>query len=259
MTVTLLHNSPLYLAAHGARTCWDSHDKSDTIAIGLCPNCESTNYEFFPQPQDFYKCHSCQAEFSSPGYRKDCGPADTALVDRVGNKFKHASILEHLNYTFFIEGISRACLQELSRHRHTSPSVKSSRYTLTELRNADDLTIYRIRGIEDHSLYTTALWLNCEAFLVKSGNEHVDLASCKALIELQKILKHGTSNDYAKYCMPESYKVTEQLTVNARSLQNFLSLRSDKSALWEIQQLAHAIFAAIPDDHKYLFEDHLKH
>ncbi|WP_192866388.1 FAD-dependent thymidylate synthase, partial [Campylobacter jejuni] len=66
----------------------------------------------------------------------DCGgEKDKELIDRVGNKFKHASTLEHLNYTFYIQGISRACLQEVARHRHTSPSVKSTRYTLKELRN----------------------------------------------------------------------------------------------------------------------------
>ena len=58
----------------------------------------------------------------------DCGgEKEKELIDRVVNKFKHASTLEHLNYTFYIQGISRACLQEVARHRHTSPSVKSTR------------------------------------------------------------------------------------------------------------------------------------
>ena len=58
------------------------------------------------------------------------GEKDKELIDRVGNKYKHASTLEHLNYTFYIQGISRACLQVLARHRIASLSVKSSRYTL---------------------------------------------------------------------------------------------------------------------------------
>ncbi|MCI7102706.1 MAG: FAD-dependent thymidylate synthase, partial [Campylobacter sp.] len=41
----------------------------------------------------------------------------------------------------------------------------------------------------------------------------------------------------------------------ARSLQNFLSLRSSASALWEIRSLANALFAALPEEHKYLFKD----
>ncbi len=52
------------------------------------------------------------------------GEKDKDLIDRVGNKFKHASTLEHLTYTFYISGVSRALLQELARHRMASPSVK---------------------------------------------------------------------------------------------------------------------------------------
>lgn len=43
------------------------------------------------------------------------GEKDKELIYRVGNKFKHASTLEHLYYTFYIQGISRATLQELAR------------------------------------------------------------------------------------------------------------------------------------------------
>ena len=32
INVVLLHHTPLYIAASGARTCWDSFDKSDTAA-----------------------------------------------------------------------------------------------------------------------------------------------------------------------------------------------------------------------------------
>ncbi|MFU8837906.1 MAG: FAD-dependent thymidylate synthase, partial [Thiohalomonadaceae bacterium] len=67
------------------------------------------------------------------------GEKDRELIDKVGNKFKHASTLEHLVYTFYIEGISRALLQELARHRIASLSVKSTRYTLKELKEIDDI------------------------------------------------------------------------------------------------------------------------
>ena len=62
------------------------------------------------------------------------GEKDVELIERVGNKFKHASTLEHLYYNFYIQGISRALLQELARHRVASLSVKSTRYTLKELK-----------------------------------------------------------------------------------------------------------------------------
>src|SRR5690606_22022591 len=41
---------------------------------------------------------------------------------------KHTSTLEHISYTFAIEGLSRSALTQLTRHRHFSFSVQSQRY-----------------------------------------------------------------------------------------------------------------------------------
>jgi len=86
----------------------------------------------------------------------------------------------------------------------------------------------------------------------------VDDMSIKALENLRIVLKQGISNDKAKYCLPESYKTELTWSINARSLQNFLTLRSDKSALWEIRDLAYKIYENLPEDHKYLFKDYIK-
>jgi len=169
------------------------------------------------------------------------GEKDRELIDRVGNKYKHASTLEHLVYTFYIQGISRALLQELARHRMASLSVKSTRYTLKELKNAKPF---------DENDFEKA-----SKYIVLTGKELVDKMSIKALNNLQYVLKQGISNDIAKFCLPECYKTELTWTINARSLQNFLALRSSKSALWEIRNLAFKIFENLPDDHKYLFEE----
>ncbi len=172
------------------------------------------------------------------------GEKDKALIDRVGNKFKHASTLEHLVYTFYIQGISRALLQELARHRMASLSVKSTRYTLKELKEEEAFTL------EDTK--------RAKKYLVFTDVEIVDEMSIKALENLRLILKQGISNDKAKYALPESYKTELTWTINARSLQNFINLRSDKSALWEIRNLAHELYNNLPNDHQYLFDDYLK-
>ncbi len=169
------------------------------------------------------------------------GEKDKALIDRVGNKYKHSSTLEHLSFSFYIQGVSRALLQELARHRISSFSVKSTRYTLKELKNIEPFR-------EDD--YNKA-----EKFIVLTGNEQVDSASIKALNNLQAILKSGVSNDIAKYALPESYKTELTWTINARSLQNFLQLRTSKSALWEIRDLANMIYNRLPKEHQYLFKD----
>ncbi|WP_086241429.1 FAD-dependent thymidylate synthase [Campylobacter devanensis] len=169
------------------------------------------------------------------------GKIDLALIDRVGNQLKHASTLEHLFYNFYIKGISRACLQELARHRIASLSVKSTRYTLKELKNESE---FKPNDFENASRY-----------IVLTSNEFVDNASINALENLRQILNQNTSLDIAKYCLPESYKTELSWSINARSLQNFLSLRSSKSALWEIRNLANAIYNALPNEHKFIFAE----
>ncbi|WP_096021022.1 FAD-dependent thymidylate synthase [Campylobacter lanienae] len=169
------------------------------------------------------------------------GEIDLALIDRVGNKLKHASTLEHLFYNFYIKGISRACLQELARHRIASLSVKSTRYTLKELKNESE---FKPNDFENASRY-----------IVLTSNEFVDNASINALENLRQILNQNTSLDIAKYCLPESYKTELSWSINARSLQNFLSLRSSKSALWEIRNLANLIYQNLPQEHKFIYQD----
>ena len=120
-----------------------------------------------------------------------------------------------------------------------SLSVKSTRYTLKELK--------------DEKSFTCKDTDRAEKYLVMTGVELVDEMSIKALENLRLVLVSGVSNDKAKYCLPESYKSELTWTINARSLQNFITLRSDKSALWEIRDLANKLYNELPTDHKYLF------
>lgn len=170
------------------------------------------------------------------------GDADRALIDRVGNQNKHSSVLEHLFYVFYIRGISRACLQELARHRVASLSVKSTRYTLKELKKEAAFETFDDRA---------------KNYLVETGVGEVDRASLLALERLRELLARGIASDRAKYALPESYKTELTWSVNARSLQNFLRLRTSRAALWEIRALALAIFDALPKDHRYLFEPYI--
>jgi len=218
MKVELLQHSSIEICAHAIRTCWQSFDKSD-----------------------------------------DGGEKDKELIDRVGNKFKHASTLEHLTYTFYISGVSRALLQELARHRMASPSVKSTRYTLKELKDEDTFTS-GMSMLELKEKYTNASEIyedmhmkRAEKYLVFTDILGVDFSSVVALENLRLMLKDGVANDKAKFCLPESYKTELTWTINARSLQNFISLRSSKSALWEIRDLAVMLFDMLPEDHQYLF------
>jgi len=227
MKVKLLWHSPLWVCAKAIRTCWASEDKSDTCyhkdsIIDLGDRCQ---------------CIKCEEEFSyMEGIKIITGEKDKDLICRVGNKFKHASTLEHLVYSFDIDGISRACLQELARHRMASLSVKSTRYTLRELRDSKDFLASDF----------------CVSHNLPAAGQQ---ALMNVLLEIKTLLKQGYGNDYVKHLLPEAYKTSLVWTINARSLQNFLSLRTSKSALWEIRELAYAIYDELPNTHKYLFEE----
>lgn len=167
-----------------------------------------------------------------------------ARINRVANVSKHASTIEHITYSFDIDGISRALLQELARHRVASYTVKSSRYTLQELK---DIKLWNnTEGDYD--------WEIIKYFCVLTGNETVDRNIASMLNDLQIALCEDIKNDIAKYCMPEAYKTSLVMTINARALQNFLELRSSKHALWEIQELARAMYDVVPNDHKFLYD-----
>lgn len=181
-------------------------------------------------------------------------------LDRVINKFAHSSTSEHLFYNFYIKNISRTVLQELARHRIASFSVKSTRYTLKELKIIDEpFCTYSVASDGTLNIHVTKEKLKAaEQYLVLTGKLSTDLKSISALEQLRLEIKSGTSNDISKYAMPESYKTELTFSINARSLSNFLSLRTSKKALWEIRELAYDIYNALPDDHKFLFESKIK-
>lgn len=171
-----------------------------------------------------------------------------ARINRVANVSKHASTIEHISYSLDIDGISRSCLIELSRHRIASYTVKSSRYTLQELKKEQPFDIVRIANDG----------VKASKYIVLTGDEDVDNMSILALENVRRMVQEGKTNDVSKYCMPECFKTSLVMTINARSLQNFLELRSSKHALWEIQLLAKAMYEAIPDEHKFLYDNIFK-
>ena len=108
-------------------------------------------------------------------------------------------------------------------------------------------------GTVDH-----ASLLRAEKYIHLTGDDDVDYASICALENLRELVIMGKSNDKAKYALPECWRVRLTASINMRSLQNFLSLRTDKRALPEIQHLAHLIYKALPADAQSLVEHCVK-
>lgn len=228
MIVKCINYTPLIIGSQAIRQCWDSRDKSDT-------------------------------DISNP---LDCkiGNKDKDLIYRIGNQNKHKSVLEHLYYNFDIYEISRAVLQELARHRIASLSVKSTRYTLKELVKELPFIkslIYSDKRDRYSGILRRDASKRASKYIVLTGNEVVDFNSVVKLDMLRTSIQLGIGNDIAKYELPECYKVNLTWSINARSLQNFLELRTSPHALKEIRELAICIYNALPEEHKYIFTDSL--
>ena len=86
----------------------------------------------------------------------------------------------------------------------------------------------------------------------------MDYASVCALENLRELVTMGKANDKAKYALPECWRVRLTASINLRSLQNFLSLRTDHKALPEIQHLARLIYEALPEDAQSLVKHCVK-
>ena len=164
----------------------------------------------------------------------DLGEKDIKLIKSIIAN-NHTSTIEHICYNFKISGISRALLQELARHRLASLSVKSTRYTLRELKsvNQDELKDYLVKISDTIDEYN-----------------RFRLATMQALMNEQNL-----SNDELKYLLPEAFKTELILTINARSLRNLLELRLSSKALKEFRELAKALYRELPEPHRVLFDD----
>ena len=149
-------------------------------------------------------------------------------------KAGHESILEHITLTYSVKGLSRACLQELARHRHISLSVESTRHTLRKnLANptwADEAMNY----------------LHPVALAAKEASTYLLFALIKDL---------DIPNDELKYYLPEFWPTNLILTSNIRELRHILTLRTNPAALKEFRALAYSLFDAVPEEYRYLLED----
>jgi len=188
MDVELLYVTPPSLVIEAIRTCWKSQEKSDT------------------PPNSF-----------------EVGENDQSLVKKIISK-GHTSTLEHSLITFGIQNMSRACLQEVSRHRvGVSPSVESTRYTFKRLIKSMD------EADEDE----------IDDFLIQTSDEDLNKLNKDHILKLKKLSQEkDLPNDILKYGLVESWPVTEVLSFNIRSLRHFINLRGSKQALTEIRNLA---------------------
>jgi thymidylate synthase (FAD) len=219
VSVKLLSCLPLWQAAYAARLCADSLGGFDS--------------------DDYRRLSSANIG------KKDKELLQTRILVEDKMNPPHESVIEHVVYTFLIEDVSRALLQELMRHRIASPSVQSTRWSLKKLlrKFRDDDTVDPVR---------------LDSMIVLTGDDDVDNLSRRALAGIIDLLRsRKVPNDRIKYPLPDAFKTRVMLTINARSLRNLFVLRTSSRALWEIRRMAFAMIDALPAGHMFLFEDRI--
>lgn len=159
----------------------------------------------------------------------------------------HESPLEHVSFTFGIDGVSRALTHQLVRHRVASFSQQSQRYV-----NGENFSF-----VTPHTI---------------QNNTNIQLAYSKYLMEAKEfyeaLIANGIPEEDARYVLPNATTSNIVVTMNVRELLHFFSVRCCTRAQWEIRELAWKMLAickevsptlfngcgAFCDQHKYCKE-----
>ena len=153
----------------------------------------------------------------------------------------HESPVEHASFTFGIEGVSRALLAQITRHRIASFSVQSQRY-VSKL-DFDYILPPSIEAIpeaktefvkameEDAEHYESLRRILTEKHKERLMSEGKDEKTAARAAE-------KLANEDARFVLPNACDTKIIMTMNVRSLYNFFSLRCCNRAQWEIRELA---------------------
>ena len=163
-------------------------------------------------------CYSSKADIDSLMQSIDAEEAEK-FVEKLMS-LGHQSPLEHVTFTFAIEGVSRALLAQLSRHRiGISLSVRSQRYCTED--NFEVVT-------------PTSIANNAEAKHVFDTTMDVIQSAYNTLIDQYNIPKED-----ARAVLPNACCTRMFVTMNARELLHFFSERCCNRAQAEIRTLAY--------------------
>ena len=153
----------------------------------------------------------------------------------------HQSPIEHAVFTFGIEGVSRALLAQITRHRIASFSVQSQRYVrendfevvvppqIAEVPEAKaEFELAMRESIAHYQKIAELLKSRRERELLEQG-----LSPKAAASRAEK-----TAIEDARFVLPNACDTKMIVTMNARSLMNFFELRCCQRAQWEIREVA---------------------
>lgn len=137
----------------------------------------------------------------------------------------HESPIEHISFTFGVEGVSRAMANQLVRHRVASYSQQSQRYVKL------DQFEYIIPPEIDKDNRLKKAYIRSMEY-----SQWVYESLVEELIENGRTEKEAIED--ARYIFPNACETKIVFTMNARTLLNFFRLRTCNRAQWEIRALA---------------------
>lgn len=143
-------------------------------------------------------------------------PTDGKIMKACYNSGHH-SVLEFCDFTFHVEGVSRALTHQLIRHRLASYAQRSQRYC-----SEDGFNYVIPPSIKNNP---TALAFYEDAM--------------KNITRNYKVLQqYGISNEDARMVLPNACESIIEVKMNFRTLIHFMNERLCSRAQWEIRQLA---------------------
>lgn len=175
--------------------------------------------------------NSCYSERSSADIIETINP-EKVLSRIVG--MGHHSVIEHAVFTFSVEGVSRALTHQLVRHRMASFSQQSQRYVSMD--RASFVTPHSVEGNEEAS---------------KVFDETMDTI-WDAYRRLEEL---GIPAEDARYLLPNGCTTNITITMNARELLHFFSLRCCNRAQWEIREMADKMLELCLEKSPIIFKD----
>ena len=160
----------------------------------------------------------------------------------------HESPIEHVSFTFAIEGVSRSLLAQITRHRMASFSVQSQRYVREKgfeyvlPPEIDKIPAAREKFIQamedDQRIYEELTAALMEGHLKELLEQGIPEQAARSRAE-----KHAIED--ARYVLPNACATRIMMTANARSLKNFFRLRCCSRAQWEIRELAEQMYRLV--------------
>lgn len=156
---------------------------------------------------------SCYSDRPAHEIVKDADP-QKILGQIVG--MGHHSVVEHAVFTFSVEGVSRSLTHQLVRHRIASFSQQSQRYV-----SLDEPTYVIPRTVES------------DPELRKVYED-----TMRTIWESYRKLGERIPVEDARYVLPNGCTTNITITMNARELLHFFSLRCCNRAQWEIREMA---------------------